>query len=114
MGISSTQSPRGLPGRIRHALMDDLPETLDRPYERMSREIEATNLEFARRLLIWPYHILQFGSACAASTVVHTTRMGNVCLALFLVEHGADATAQAKVRSASLHLGSPGEWIKYF
>ena len=108
MGLLSTQPPAGcFPGRIRHAL-DDLPVTLHRTYERMLGEIEATNLEFARRLLIRPDHILQFGSACAASTVVHGTRMGNVCLAHFLVEHGADATTQAKARTASLYLGPQG------
>ena len=40
-----------LPGRIRHAL-DELPETLDATYERMLQEIDGTNWEFARRLLL--------------------------------------------------------------
>ena len=40
-----------LPGRIRHAL-DELPETLDRTYERTLREIKITNWEFARRLFL--------------------------------------------------------------
>src|SRR6266850_33535 len=40
-----------LPGRIRHAL-DELPETLDATYERTLQEIDGTNWEFARRLLL--------------------------------------------------------------
>src|SRR5216683_2608287 len=40
-----------LPGRIQHAL-NELPETLDRTYERTLREINNTNWEFARRLLL--------------------------------------------------------------
>src|SRR6267142_1184259 len=40
-----------LPGRIRHAL-DELPETLDATYERILQEIDGTNWEFARRLLL--------------------------------------------------------------
>ena len=40
-----------LPGRIRHAL-DELPETLDATYERTLHEINDTNWEFARRLLL--------------------------------------------------------------
>ena len=40
-----------LPGRIQHAL-DELPETLDGTYERILREINETNWEFARRLLL--------------------------------------------------------------
>jgi len=40
-----------LPGRIRHAL-GELPETLDETYERTLQEINNTNWEFARRLLL--------------------------------------------------------------
>jgi hypothetical protein len=40
-----------LPGRIRHAL-GELPETLDETYERTLQEINDTNWEFARRLLL--------------------------------------------------------------
>src|SRR6266851_3434769 len=40
-----------LPGRIQHAL-DELPSTLDETYERTLREIDDTNWEFARRLLL--------------------------------------------------------------
>ena len=40
-----------LPGRIQHALIE-LPETLDGTYERTLREINNTNWEFARRLLL--------------------------------------------------------------
>jgi hypothetical protein len=40
-----------LPGRIQHAL-DELPETLDGTYERTLQEINDTNWEFARRLLM--------------------------------------------------------------
>src|SRR6267142_1077443 len=40
-----------LPGRIQHAL-DELPETLDATYERTLQEIDGTNWEFARRLLL--------------------------------------------------------------
>jgi len=40
-----------LPGRIQHAL-DELPETLDAIYERTLQEIDGTNWEFARRLLL--------------------------------------------------------------
>ena len=40
-----------LPGRILYAL-DELPETLDATYERTLQEIDGTNWEFARRLLL--------------------------------------------------------------
>jgi len=40
-----------LPGRIRHAL-EELPDTLDATYERTLQEIDGTNREFARRLLL--------------------------------------------------------------
>ena len=39
-----------LPGRIRHAL-NELPETLDETYERVLRDINKANWEFAYRLL---------------------------------------------------------------
>jgi hypothetical protein len=39
-----------LPGRIRHTL-DELPETLDETYDRILRDMDKANWEFAHRLL---------------------------------------------------------------
>ena len=54
MGVLSCQLDylgKGLPGHIQNAL-NELLETLDETYERILREINDRNWEFARRLIL--------------------------------------------------------------